>query len=88
MYTVRGSLTTTEQLRLAVRMQSPATLARLFAAHAGQFYDRGRFDALARAAHNLYAAAGDEEARQFRRRLDRRLCERNDAPVAWDRRER
>jgi hypothetical protein len=35
-----------QQLTCAVRAATPDALARAFAAHSGQFYDRGAFDAL------------------------------------------
>lgn len=72
------------QLALAVRARRPAELARLFAAHAGQFYDRAAFDALAREIHALYALESDDYAQHFRRRLDRQLRDRHHAPVGWD----
>ena len=58
-------------------------LARLFAAHAGQFYDRAAFDALAREIHALYAQESDDHAEHFRRRLDRQLRDRHHAPIVW-----
>lgn len=81
---LRDALTPAQQLELAVRTKSPADLARTFAEHAGQFYRREDFDTLARAARDLYATASAERASLFRSRLDRRLCDRYRAPVAWD----
>lgn len=72
------------QLALAVRVRRPAELARLFAAHAGQFYDRPAFDALAREVRDLYAQESDDHADHFRRRLDRQLRDRHHAPVGWE----
>lgn len=72
------------QLALAVRARRPAELARLFAAHAGQFYDRAAFDDLAREVHALYAQESDDNADHFRRRLDRQLRDHHHAPVGWD----
>ncbi len=73
-----------EQLALAVAANPPASLARAFASYAGQFYDREPFDALARQVSDLYAARDSDEASSFRARLDRRLCDRYHAPVAWE----
>lgn len=73
-----------QQLALAVRARRPAELARFFAAHAGQFYDRAAFDALAREIRDLYAQESDDHADHFRRRLDRQLRDRHHAPVGWD----
>ena len=84
MPTLYDVLSTSEQLGLAVRMQRPAQLAQIFASHAGQFYDRAAFDALARQVSALYAVASVEDAGQFRRRLDRRLHDRCHAPVVWE----
>ena len=84
MSTFDESLTAAEQLALAVRVYSPAHVARHFAAHVGQFYCRREFDALARRASALYAARSGEAALLFRRRLDRRLHDRHHAPVRWD----
>ncbi|MCC6178375.1 MAG: hypothetical protein IT305_23975 [Chloroflexi bacterium] len=72
------------RLALAVRTQSPYQLALAFAAHAGQFYDRTSFDHLARQVSDLYARRDGGNASEFRRRLDRRLCDRYHQPVAWD----
>ena len=72
------------RLALAVRTKSPYQLALAFAAHAGQFYDRTSFDDLARQVSHLYACRDDERASEFRRRLNRRLCDRFHQPVAWD----
>jgi hypothetical protein len=80
----RESLPRAQQLELAVLTRNPAGLAQTFAAYVGQFYDRTDFDALAREVHDLYLAASAEDARAFRLRLDRRLCDRYHAPVAWD----
>ena len=71
------------QLALAVRARRPAGLAQTFASYAGQFYDRGAFDALARQVNHLYAATSPDDAHTFRSRLDRRLCDRHHAPVTW-----
>jgi hypothetical protein len=78
------TLSLDRQLALAVRTNSPARLARAFAAHAGQFYDRERFDALAREVGALYQASSLAAADSFRGRLDRRLAERDRPLVAWD----
>ena len=56
-----------------------------FAAHAGQFYDRASFDALAREVGALYRTRDPAAADDFRARLDHRLAERARPPVAWDR---
>ena len=72
------------QLELAVRTKKPAGVARHFAAHAGQFYDRERFDRLAREARALYAAADPVAAACFQSGLDRRLRDRDREPVRWD----
>ena len=72
------------RLALAVRTQSPYQLALAFASHAGQFYDRTTFDDLARQVSDLYARRGGERASEFRRRLDRRLCDRFHQPVVWN----
>lgn len=77
-------LTIAEQLSLAVRAYAPTHVARHFAAHVGQFYRRGDFDALARQANALYARRDSEEALLFRCRLDRRLRDRHHEPVRWD----
>ena len=73
-----------QRLALAVRSQPPTFLARAFAAHAGQFYDRDAFDTLAREVSHLYAARNPEDASRFRQRLNRRLYDRYHSPVAWD----
>jgi hypothetical protein len=73
-----------QRLQLAVRVNSPARLARAFAAHSGQFYDRSGFDRLAREARALYAALDPWDGAVFRDRLDRRLRDRDRAPVAWE----
>ena len=73
-----------QQLRLAVRTKGPAHVAQTLASHAGQFYDREPFDAVARDVYALYAVDSDESASCFRRRLDRRLRERACPPVSWD----
>ena len=70
--------------KLAIRTASPARLARTFAAELGQFYDRREFDALARRVRDLYATRDPEHGGTFRARLDRRLHDRHDTPVAWD----
>ncbi len=81
MPTLRETLSTTEQLAVAVRQQTPVRLAHTFASFEGQFYDRTPFDDLARHVHALYEPA---DADIFRTRLDRRLHDRHSAPVAWD----
>ena len=81
MPTLRETLSTHEQLIIAVRQQTPVRLARTFASFEGQFYDRTPFDTLARHVHALYEPA---DADIFRARLDRRLRDRHSAPVAWD----
>ncbi len=81
MPTLRETLSTHEQLIMALRQQTPVRLARTFASFEGQFYDRTPFDNLARHVHALYEPA---DADTFRRRLDRRLRDRHSAPVAWD----
>ena len=48
MNTLHEMLPLQQQLTVAVRAATPDALARAFAAHAAQFYDRGAFDALAR----------------------------------------
>jgi hypothetical protein len=72
------------QLELAVKTKSPAQLAQTFAAYVGQFYDRSAFDTLARQVSDLYDLDSPDRATCFRTRLNRRLCERSRAPVAWD----
>ena len=81
MPTFRETLSTTEQLAVAVRQHTPVRLAQTFASLEGQFYDRTPFDQLARRVHALYEPA---DADIFRARLDRRLRDRHSAPVAWD----
>jgi len=81
MPTLRETLSTTEQLAVAVRQHTPVRLAQTFALFEGQFYDRTPFDNLARYVHALYDPA---DADIFRTRLDRRLRDRHSAPVAWD----
>lgn len=71
-------------LSLAVAVKSPTTLAQTFAAYVGQFYDRTAFDALARQVADLYALDNAERAAHFRAQLDRRLCDRDRTPVAWE----
>jgi hypothetical protein len=75
------TLAPAKQLEFAARTKSPARLAQTFAAYVGQFYDREAFDALARQVSDLYDSEG---ATAFRAQLDRRLCDRYHAPVAWD----
>lgn len=77
------SLTIAEQLALAVLAHPPTHVARHFAAHVGQFYCRGDFDALARRASALYETRNDADAWHFRARLDQRLADRHRAPVRW-----
>ncbi len=81
MYKLYDTLTQTRQLEIAVCAKTPTQLAQTFAAYVGQFYDRDAFDELARQVHELYDA---DRASTFRSQLDRRLCERSRAPVAWD----
>ena len=80
---LRETLPLEQQLQLAVRTNSPARLARAFAAHSGQFYDRRAFDQLARETRALYEALASSEGATFRDRLDRRLRDRDRAPVVW-----
>jgi hypothetical protein len=84
MPTLYETLPLERRLQLAVRTNSPARLARAFASQAGQFYDRDGFDRLAREAGALYEALGPAEGATFRDRLDRRLRDRDRAPVTWD----
>jgi hypothetical protein len=84
MPTIADALSPESRLKLAVRTKSPYQLAQAFAAHAGQFYDRTSFDDLARQVSDLYARRDDGHASEFRRRLDRRLCDRFHQPVSWD----
>ena len=84
MPTLSDTLSPSRRLELAVRTRSPERLALTFAQHVGQFYDRVTFDAMAREAHALYTTDSPERAACFRARLDRRLCDRYHAPVAWD----
>ena len=78
------SLTIAEQLALAVLAHPPGHVARHFAAHVGQFYRRGDFDALARRANALYETRSDADAWRFRARLDQRLADRHREPVRWE----
>jgi hypothetical protein len=73
-----------QQLELAVRTNRPLRLARAFAQHAGQFYDRPRFDQLAREARALYAVRSPADADRFRAGLDERLSDRARPTVAWE----
>jgi hypothetical protein len=73
-----------QQLELAVRSTRPHRLARAFASHAGQFYDRPRFDQLAREARALYAARSPADGDRFRTDLDDRLADRARPTVAWE----
>lgn len=75
------TLAPAQQLTFATRTKTPCQLAQTFAAFVGQFYDRETFDALARQVSDLYDGEG---ATTFRTQLDRRLCDRYHAPVAWD----
>jgi len=84
MATISDALSPESRLKLAVRTKSPYQLAQAFAAHAGQFYDRTSFDDLARQVSDLYGSRDDRRASEFRRRLDRRLCDRFHEPVAWE----
>ena len=80
MPTLRQTLSLSAQLAVAVRCQTPVSLASTFASLEGQFYDRAPFDNLARQVHALYEPT---EADAFRTRLDRRLRDRHSAPVDW-----
>jgi hypothetical protein len=84
MHTIHEALPLAQQLALAVRAHRPHSLARAFAQHAGQFYDRARFDQLARETRALYAVHDPSDADTFRAGLDARLTERDRSPVAWD----
>jgi len=81
MFKIYETLAPTQQLEFAVRAKTPSQLAQTFASYVGQFYDREAFDALARQVRDLYDV---ERAGTFRSQLDRRLCDRYHAPVAWD----
>ena len=81
MFKLYETLAPARQLEFAVRAKTPSQLAQTFAAYVGQFYDRDAFDALARQVRDLYDA---ERAGTFRSQLDRRLCDRYHAPVAWE----
>lgn len=72
------------RLQMALRVMTPTRLAQTFASFCGQFYDRADFDSLARTVSQLYDLESAEHARLFRSQLDRRLCDRFHAPVAWD----
>jgi hypothetical protein len=72
------------QLLLALQARSPGRLAQTFATFVGQFYDRSAFDKMAREVSELYDVENPDAARTFRSQLDRRLCDRYHAPVAWD----
>lgn len=72
------------QLELALRAHTPGRVAQTFAGFASQFYDRSDFDSLARYVGALYDLQSAERASAFRTQLDRRLCDRYHAPVAWD----
>ena len=78
------SLPLRQQLELAVWSNRPHRLARTFAQHAGQFYDRARFDQLAREARALYAARSPADADRFRIDLDDRLADRARPTVTWE----
>ena len=67
----------------AVRDKSPEHVARVFAGHVGQFYDRTAYDALAREVRGMYAARCPADAETFRVRLDRDLYGRYREPVDW-----
>ncbi len=71
------------RLQMTLRVMSPTRLAQTFAAFVGQFYDRSAFDTLARQVSDLYDLESAEHARIFRSQLDRRLCDRYHAGVAW-----
>jgi hypothetical protein len=73
-----------QRLALAVHSNRPRSLARAFAQHAGQFYDRGGFDRLAREARALYAARSPADGETFRDGLDAQLSDRARPPVSWD----
>jgi hypothetical protein len=72
------------QYRAAVQANGPEHVARSFAEHVGQFYDRADYDALARRFSDLYAHRSVEDALTFQAGLNRRLCDRHHAPVAWE----
>jgi len=72
------------RLQMTLRVMSPTRLAQTFAAFVGQFYDRSAFDTLARQVSDLYDLESAEHAQIFRSQLDRRLCDRYHARVAWD----
>lgn len=71
------------QWTLAVQTKTPRRLAENFAGFVGQFYDRPAFDELARQVSDLYQVNDPQEAGRFRSSLDRRLGDRDHAPVAW-----
>ena len=73
-----------QRLALAVQSNRPRSLARAFAQYAGQFYDRGGFDRLAREARALYAARSPADGDRFRTDLDDRLADRARPTVAWE----
>ncbi len=72
------------RLQMALQVMSPTRLAQTFAAFVGQFYDRSAFDSLARQVSVLYDLESADHARIFRSQLDRRLCDRYHAGVAWE----
>ena len=84
MPTIYETISRESRLELAVRTKSPSQLAHTFAAYAGQFYDRGSFDELARRVSDLYACENGEHAIEFRQGLNRRLCDRYREPVVWE----
>ena len=84
MQRLSDSLTPTLHLELAIHTKGPSFLARVFADHAGQFYNRSDFDALARQVSDLYASRDAEDACSFRSRLNHRLYDRYHAPVIWE----
>lgn len=77
-------LTRRQRWELAVRTKRPTDVARVFAGHAGQFYDRSDFDTLARRVRDLYDQTDADRAEAFRRALDRRLYDRYHTGVVWD----
>ena len=72
------------QLRMALQVMSPTRMAQTFATFVGQFYDRSAFDMLAREMNDVYALECAEDGQVFRAQLDRRLCDRYHARVAWE----
>ena len=71
------------RLSLALLNRHPSDVAFLFGRFVGQFYDRERFDELARCAAGLYGKYSARNAARFRGRLDRLLEERDERPILW-----